>query len=146
MDKSAMQELTALECVDLLAACSVGRIGVIVEGEPIVLPVNYRWVPDQRTPVLAVRTRPGNVIDRAGSRVAFEIDGVDAFHHSGWSVLVRGTLHHLGHAAPLRDLIDPHPWLATDRDSWLVIVPRVITGRRLEPAEAEWAFHIRGYV
>ena len=43
-------------------------------------------------PVIAIRTRPGNVIDHTGELVAFEVDGVDAARDGGWSVLVHGRL------------------------------------------------------
>jgi nitroimidazol reductase NimA-like FMN-containing flavoprotein (pyridoxamine 5'-phosphate oxidase superfamily) len=142
----ASVELTARECKDLLAACRVGRIGVVVDGEPVVLPLNYRWVDDGQGAYVALRTRPGNVIDRAISKVAFEIDGIDDYHRTGWSVLVRGTLHHVLADAHVRPLIDSHPWLARDRESWLVIAVDRVTGRRLTEQEPEWAFHIRGYL
>jgi hypothetical protein len=35
------------------------------------------------------------VIDRAALPVAFEIDHFDVSAREGWSVLVRGTLHHV---------------------------------------------------
>jgi nitroimidazol reductase NimA-like FMN-containing flavoprotein (pyridoxamine 5'-phosphate oxidase superfamily) len=143
---TTMDVLSLDECIDLLTSTSVGRIGVVVGGSPYVLPVNYRWVASADSPYVAVRTRPGNVIDRAVSDVAFEIDGVDDFHRCGWSVLVRGTLHHLGQPGLARELIDPHPWLDEDRDSWLLIEPKSISGRRLRAGEIEWAFHIQGYL
>jgi nitroimidazol reductase NimA-like FMN-containing flavoprotein (pyridoxamine 5'-phosphate oxidase superfamily) len=146
MDDTLLEELSPSECVELLAACPVGRIGAVVDGAPLVLPVNYRWLPDERTPYLAIRTRPDNVIDRAGPLVAFEIDGIDPIHRVGWSVLVRGRLHHLGHATLVSDVIDPHPWLQADRDSWLLIEPESISGRRLRTVDIEWAFHWRGYL
>ena len=146
MDDTLLEELSPTECLELLAACPVGRIGAVVDGAPLVLPVNYRLIPDAHTPYLAIRTRPDNVIDRAGPVVAFEIDGVDAYHRVGWSVLVRGTLHHLGAPTLAREVLDPHPWLHSDRDSWLVLEPTSITGRRLRTIDIEWAFHLRGYL
>jgi nitroimidazol reductase NimA-like FMN-containing flavoprotein (pyridoxamine 5'-phosphate oxidase superfamily) len=146
MADAMLDELSRAECIELLASCPVGRIGAVVDGAPLVLPVNYRWIPDERTPYIAIRTRPDNVIDRAGPAVAFEIDGVDAYHHTGWSVLVRGALHHVMNPALAREVLDPHPWLQADRDSWLVIEPETITGRRLRAIDIEWAFHWRGYV
>ena len=35
------QPLTAAECLELLAGCTVGRIAVVHEGYPVVLPVNF---------------------------------------------------------------------------------------------------------
>jgi hypothetical protein len=60
--------------------------------------------------------------------------------------MVRGTLHHLGDAPVARDLMDPHPWLAAERDSWLIIEVDEMSGRRLTADAPEWAFHLRGYL
>ena len=139
-------ELTPSECTALLASCRIGRIGVIVDGAPLVLPVNYRWVIHDQQPFVVLRTRADNVIDRAPSSVAFEIDGIDDFHRTGWSVLVQGTLHHAVVDPAVRQLIDPDPWLADERESWLAIAAEQVTGRRLSAHEPEWAFHIRGYL
>ena len=62
---------------------------------PVVLPVNYRSVETSGKTWVALRTRPGNVIEHEAMKVAFEIDGTDAANRQGWSVLVRGTLHHV---------------------------------------------------
>ena len=72
------QPLTAAECLELLAGCTVGRIAVVHEGYPVVLPVNFVLSRMDGAPVIAIRTRPGNVIDHTGELVAFEVDGVDA--------------------------------------------------------------------
>jgi nitroimidazol reductase NimA-like FMN-containing flavoprotein (pyridoxamine 5'-phosphate oxidase superfamily) len=145
-----LEELPYEECVELLAARSVGRIAVVVEGGPIVVPVNYRLVEVEGAIPgvwIALRTRPGNVIDQAADDVAFEIDTIDAVHQDGWSVLVRGTLHQVDpDAAHLRERFDPQPWLRDQRDVWLLIEPFAISGRRLHAAETEWAFHIRAYL
>jgi hypothetical protein len=91
--------------------------------------------------------RPGNIIERGGLTVAFEIDHTDAIHRQGWSVLVRGTLHHVDpEAADFKNRFDPYPWLTTERDAWLIIQPFAITGRQLHRATREWAFHSRGYL
>jgi nitroimidazol reductase NimA-like FMN-containing flavoprotein (pyridoxamine 5'-phosphate oxidase superfamily) len=146
MSNTVMEELTHEECVAQLAACPVGRIAVVVDGKPVVLPVNYRWIHGDTVPYVAVRTRPDNIIDRGGAYAAFEIDGVDTYRRAGWSVLVQGTLHHLGHATLVRDILDSHPWLETDRESWLLIAVSSISGRRLQSSDVEWAFHLRGYL
>jgi nitroimidazol reductase NimA-like FMN-containing flavoprotein (pyridoxamine 5'-phosphate oxidase superfamily) len=141
-----MVQLTRAECSALLASGRVGRIGFVVEGDPLVIPVNYRWIDHGDEAYVALRTRPDNIVDRAGPRVAFEVDGIDDLHHAGWSVLVQGTLHHLGDAPAARELLDPQPWLGSERDSWLLIAVRSVSGRRLTAAESQWAFHIRGYL
>ena len=150
MSDAWLEELPHAECVELLASRSVGRIAVIVDGGPVVVPVNYLLVEAHgATPGawIALRTRPGNVIDQAADGVAFEIDDIDSLHQEGWSVLVRGTLHQIdADVAHIRDRFDPQPWLDDERDVWLLIEPFAISGRRLHAAEAEWAFHIRAYL
>ena len=147
MNDAWLEQLSYAECLALLRQHLVGRIGVVVNGWPIVLPVNYRLVETSAITWIAVRTRPGNVIEQAGNKVAFEVDDLDPAHHQGRSVLVRGTLHHVDpDAADFRERFDPQPWLLAERDAWLVIQPFSITGRQLHPATTDWGFHIRGYV
>jgi nitroimidazol reductase NimA-like FMN-containing flavoprotein (pyridoxamine 5'-phosphate oxidase superfamily) len=150
MSDAWLEQLSEQECLEFLRSRSVGRIAFNVDGFPFVVPVNYRLVEAQgATPGawIALRTRPGNVIDQAADDVAFEIDNVDKAHQEGWSVLVRGTLHEIDpDAAATRDCFDPHPWIAAERDAWLIIEPFAVTGRRLHAPEREWAFHARAYL
>jgi nitroimidazol reductase NimA-like FMN-containing flavoprotein (pyridoxamine 5'-phosphate oxidase superfamily) len=146
MGDALLVELSSEECLARLRATQVGRIAVIVDEFPIILPVNYRLIEAGGVTWVAVRTRPGNVIDRASMRAAFEIDGVDTVRHEGWSVVVRGTLMHVDpDAGDLRERFDPEPWLLAERDAWLVIEPFSITGRRLQSAQLEWSFHAAAY-
>jgi len=141
-----LEEIAYDECLSLLRGSSVGRVAVVIQDMPVVFPVNYCLVETSGLTWVAVRTRPGSIIDRAPMQVAFEIDNIDSLHHQGWSVLVRGTLHHVDpDAADFRDRFDPHPWLTDERDAWLVIQPFTISGRRLHATEREWAFHLRAY-
>src|SRR5215471_18464624 len=128
MTEAWLEELSYDECLDLLRAGAVGRIAVVVDEFPVILPVNYRLVETGAPPWIAVRTRPGNILDRASMQTAFEIDDADPSRHAGSSVLVRGTLHH------------------AEREAWLVIAPFAVTGRRLHAAERGWAFHPRAYL
>ena len=147
MTNAWLEELPYAECLQRLRAHTVGRIAVVIDEFPVVLPVNYRMVETAGTSWLALRTRPGNIIERAPMQVGFEIDAIDPAHRQGWSVLVRGTLHHVdADAADFRERFDPEPWLLAERDSWLVIEPFAITGRELHAAETEWAFHAGAYL
>jgi nitroimidazol reductase NimA-like FMN-containing flavoprotein (pyridoxamine 5'-phosphate oxidase superfamily) len=150
MSDAWLEELSDDECLELLRSRSVGRIGFNVDDFPFVVPVNYRLVEAQGTAPgawIALRTRPGNMIDQAADDVAFEIDNVDTFRQDGWSVLVRGTLSEIDpDDANVRELFDPHPWIAAERDTWLIIEPCAVTGRRIHAAESEWAFHVRAYL
>jgi nitroimidazol reductase NimA-like FMN-containing flavoprotein (pyridoxamine 5'-phosphate oxidase superfamily) len=147
MGDAWLEELSYDECLALLRASPVGRVAVVDQGFPIVLPVNFRLAEAAGRTWIALRTRPGNVIDRAPLHAAFEIDGIDPVHEVGWSVLVRGTLHHVDpDSAGFAERFDPLPWILEDRHSWLVIEPFSITGRRLHASDTPWVFHERGYL
>jgi nitroimidazol reductase NimA-like FMN-containing flavoprotein (pyridoxamine 5'-phosphate oxidase superfamily) len=147
MPDAWIEELPLDECLRLLRETTVGRIAVIVDDFPVVLPVNYRLVETTGVTWVALRTRPGNVIDQASMNVAFEIDGIDTIYQRGWSVLVRGTLLPIDpDAASFRERFDAEPWLTSERDAWLVIEPFSITGRELHRSEQRWAFHHRAYL
>jgi uncharacterized protein len=138
MNDAWLEPLSRDACLSRLREGTVGRIAFVVDGDPIILPVNYRLVEPPSGPLLAVRTRPGNVIEQAPSNVAFEIDSIDPINHEGWSVLVRGELHHATDPSPeFRERYDPESWL-TDRESWLLVDPWTITGRELHGTEPHW--------
>ena len=142
-----LEELSIEKCLELLRQEAVGRIAIVIDGSPIVLPVNYRVTEAAGRTWIALRTRPGNVISQAPPMVALEIDGIDPVHQEGWSVLLRGTLHSIDErAAAFRERFDPEPWILTDRDEWLIIEPFAITGRRLHAAERPWAFQVDAYL
>jgi len=144
---SWLEELSYELCLELLRVNAVGRVGIVVDRAPAVFPVNYRLVETVGLTYLALRTRAGNVIERADLMVAFEIDGIDPTHEEGWSVLVQGTLHRVDpDAAAFKERFDPEPWLTAERDAWLIIEPYSITGRRLHAPPTEWHLHIRGYL
>jgi Pyridoxamine 5'-phosphate oxidase len=146
LDDPRLEPLSQDECLRRLRAQAVGRIALIADEGPVIVVVNYRLIDAPSGPVIGVRTRPGNVVDRAPASVAFEIDGIDPVHHEGWSVLVRGELLHL--TAPteqLRDSYDSEPWV-DERDSWLLITPWAISGRELHGAEPVWTFRTNEYL
>ena len=147
MSDAQLEDLALDECLALLRDHSVGRIAVIENEFPIVLPVNYKLAETSGPVWVAIRTRPGNVIDRASMPCAFEIDGFSVSEEEGWSVLVRGTLHHVdADSAGFRERFDPQPWPDNERDAWLIVEPFSITGRLLRSPQPGWAFHLRGYL
>ena len=135
-------ELSRRDCELLLTSVDVGRIAVIDHGYPLVFPINYKVAYSEGHLVIAIRTRPDNVIDHPGRPVCFEIDGLDADHAGGWSVLVRGFLVQ-SPPAPERD---SKPLDAEDRDAWRVIIPTRVSGRRVHNRTERWSFHPAGYV
>jgi nitroimidazol reductase NimA-like FMN-containing flavoprotein (pyridoxamine 5'-phosphate oxidase superfamily) len=140
--------LSVDDCLRQLSIGTVGRIAFIVDDLPVVLPVNYRVVDLGREPAILIRTRPGSEIDRAPFNVAFEIDGIDPTHRTGWSVLVRGVVRHLrdAEAHQLEERFDPGPWAGGDRSSWMLVAPLEITGRRLVEPDDTWTYERRAYL
>jgi nitroimidazol reductase NimA-like FMN-containing flavoprotein (pyridoxamine 5'-phosphate oxidase superfamily) len=134
------QELTKSECFELLARVHLGRVAVVDDRGPIVFPVNF--VLDRHMVVL--RTDEGTKLDAAirGSRVAFEIDGIDAAARTGWSVVVRGEAVEVTSPAELARLrkLPLHPWAPGAKTHYVRILPAVLTGRRIcaprRPAES----------
>jgi hypothetical protein len=136
---SSLEALTLDECVARLEEQRVGRIALLVDEYPLIVPVNYRLVilPGPRY-WIAIRTRPGGVVERAGIYVAFEIDDINAELREGWSVVVRGTLHHVDpDVADFGQRYDPDSWIP-DRDAWMVIDAFHITGRALHRPDEDW--------
>jgi len=134
-----LEVLSEADCRLLLNLGAVGRIAFVIDDFPVVLPVNYRLMSDESGLWIVLRTRPGHTVDNAPEHVAFEIDGVDYERQEGWSVLVRGVLHHLDHneIELLTGRFDPKSWV-NDRTSWLSIKPHTITGRRLRAPASGW--------
>jgi hypothetical protein len=139
---SEVVELSTSDCELLLASLDVGRIAVVEDGYPLVFPISYKVVVADARLVLAIRTRPDNVIDQPGRAVCFEIDGIDPSHDGGWSVLVRGLLVE---TSPDVDL-DPNPIVSEGRDAWRIIIPTHISGRRVFNRAGRWSFHPAGYL
>jgi hypothetical protein len=78
---------------------------------------------------------------------SFQIDGFDANLRRGWSVLVRGMLQPVNpDAAGFRERFDPEPWIAEERDAWLIVEPFAITGRRLRNRHHAWTLHPAAYL
>jgi hypothetical protein len=128
-------ELSLADCLDLLDGHQVGRIAILTDTGPVIVPVNYRLVRSSDLNWIAFRTRLGGILDRTSLHVAFEIDHIDDARRTGWSVLVRGTLQHVDpDVADFRGRFDSEPWVV-ERDVWMIIQPYTIEGRRLEPKD-----------
>jgi nitroimidazol reductase NimA-like FMN-containing flavoprotein (pyridoxamine 5'-phosphate oxidase superfamily) len=133
MTDTTMESLPADECFRLLATHEIGRIGVNAEHYPLILPVNYAV--DGTT--LVIRTHPGTILRAAEhANVTFEVDEIDRFTRSGWSVLVRGQAEEVGpeHRAEIvaRTLAtEVEPWAPGDHGHWVRLIVHDISGRRI---------------
>lgn len=86
---SGVETLSEDECWQRLSTAAVGRLAVVVAGEPDIFPVNF--VVDERS--IVFRTAEGTKLAAltVAPTVAFESDGLDTTAARVWSVVVKGT-------------------------------------------------------
>lgn len=124
-------ELDRQECLELLAAKSVGRIAYAVDQGARILPVNYVLVND----CVIFRTGPdGEIFHHALSSIcAFEIDETDEFFEAGWSVVVVGRLQlaTVDDFAQMRHGRLPEPWAGGNRYMFVRLPCEEVSGRRV---------------
>lgn len=131
--RTGLEVLSETVCRQLLEAHRLGRVGFVVDGSPMILPVNYIFF-DR---AVVFRTAVGSTLEAAatGGDFAFEIDEADPVYHEGWSVVVRGVAQVVTdpevldryRGLPLR------PWTRRPRSAWVRIPVREMTGRRIPP-------------
>jgi nitroimidazol reductase NimA-like FMN-containing flavoprotein (pyridoxamine 5'-phosphate oxidase superfamily) len=131
------EELSVEECLELLGAHSFGRLAVIVDGHPIVFPVNYALDGE----AVVFRTARGTKLSGAAlGQVAFEIDGVDETTQTGWSVIVQGVGNEITSTLDERSerlrTLEVQPWVPGERPHWVGILAQSVTGRRLRARQA----------
>ena len=130
-DVTAMEDLDVEECFRLLAGQHLGRVGLVIAGQAMVLPVNYALT--GRTVVF--RTAKGSAFDRMvrHAEVVFEIDHADPAYHSGWSVLARGRAEGIDEGVDHRALNEAvlRPWARQAAPGWIGIPIDHVTGRRI---------------
>jgi uncharacterized protein len=125
-------QLSIDECWDLLANEIVGRVALIVDGHPEIFPVNF--VLQRRN--IVFRTAGGTKLWAAmtAKPVAFEIDGYDPRDEKAWSVVARGGSE-LIETQEEKDQVDAlflEPWQPGDKDYYVRLAPRALTGRRFK--------------
>jgi nitroimidazol reductase NimA-like FMN-containing flavoprotein (pyridoxamine 5'-phosphate oxidase superfamily) len=131
------EELSVGECLELLGAHSFGRLAVIVDGHPIVFPINYALEGD----AVVFRTAPGTKLSGAAlGQVCFEIDDVDEATQTGWSVIVQGVGNEITSTLDERSerlrALEIQPWVPGERAHWVGILAQSVTGRRLRARQA----------
>lgn len=128
VEDKTLESLPRDECLALLAGVSVGRLGVALPGAPpLIVPVNYVLDGD----VVVFRSDAGEkLVQLRGSPVSFQIDQIDPFRRTGWSVLVHGVAHE---ATPHEvEHLKLEPWAPGEKAHWVRVVPDAITGRRID--------------
>ena len=133
------EELDEAESLRLISAGGIGRIAYHSRFGPAVLPVNYKW----HDGAVVFRTARHSALDEdlqtgisgGDYEVAFEIDDIDVVERQGWSVLIQGPAHHVESEAERESAAKAgvEPWPAGERELFLRIVPKRVTGRRIKP-------------
>jgi nitroimidazol reductase NimA-like FMN-containing flavoprotein (pyridoxamine 5'-phosphate oxidase superfamily) len=126
--------LSVDECWKYLGSSYIGRVAVLDGTVPEIFPINF--VPIERT--LVFRTGPGTKLRSllAGTQVAFETDGLNAYSTEVWSVIVKGLPVPVAGSDVNLEMMDPNrePWAPGLKEHLIQITPTSVTGRR---------FHIR---
>lgn len=141
-------ELTVEQCRALLASQQIGRLGVVVDGYPVITPVGYAL--DHDVVVLHKRTG-GTLTALQHANVTLQIDGIDPVTRSGWSVLVRGlaeevTEQHDSALVERTRATGQPPWAPGEDVHSVRLIPHRITGRRLVGPGLPPAFESAGYL
>jgi len=128
---SGVEVLDEQECLALLATGHVGRVGIVVDSQPLIFPVNYVF--DEGS--IIVHTGVGTLLSGASlAHVAFEIDSFDVGRRSGWSVLVQGVGHDitssLDRTSERLQSLEVAPWAPGDKPRLLRIDATTVSGRR----------------
>jgi uncharacterized protein len=118
------------DCWALLRGVEVGRLAVVVDGQPEIFPINY--LVDHGSIVFrtADGTKLAAVLD--GGNVAFESDGFEAETTEAWSVVVKGRAEEIRDLDDLvaASLLPLAPWHGAPKHRFVRIVPGQISGRR----------------
>jgi nitroimidazol reductase NimA-like FMN-containing flavoprotein (pyridoxamine 5'-phosphate oxidase superfamily) len=129
------EHLSQAECWALLMGKSVGRVAYCKANGPVVLPVNYT-IRDQS---IVFRTAAGSLLHDAmkSTQASFQVDEIDDFLQTGWSVLLIGTARWVSDTEQLTDLWwdqhQPDPWAGGERNAFVRLLPSEVTGRRVHP-------------
>jgi uncharacterized protein len=134
-DPGPLEVLDEAECLRLLTATRLGRVGIAVDGVPAVFPVHYRL--SGRDPVFLTSATSRLARDGDGQPACLEIDDADPENHTGWSVLVTGEAAVVTDTGELSEVraLPLRPWVG-EGDVFVRLRTLAVTGRRVAPHRA----------
>lgn len=135
--EDTIRTLSEHECLELLGAAAIGRVGFVDSHGVQILPVGYRLGAGPR---LFIATQPWGLVGQlaeSGARCSFEVDYHGLTARSGWSVLMHGVLSRLD-----REGAAAYAGLTRSLDAWpgyrdarpVQFVPSSYSGRSVHPA------------
>ncbi len=142
-ESQVLNSLSSDECYALLSDGHVGRLGVMIDGYPVIIPVNYAMDGF----VIVFHSRPGNKLDHLQyANVTFQADHVDDVARTGWSVLVRGQAEVVGshHSETIVNATAEAPvqaWVPGTEGHSVRVIPHGISGRRITSTD-EKGWHL----
>jgi hypothetical protein len=134
-DQRGSAVLSPADCRRLLAEASgsVGRLGYVGDGGPVVLPLNYVLLDGE----VCLRLGPGRTLETllGGPTVAFEIDHCDALAGpapEAWSVLAQGRARVLRDPVALdaAAAMGLTPLVSESGQVYVLVRPERLSGRR----------------
>ena len=131
-----LRTLSPAECLELLEAGGIGRVGFASAEGIMMLPVNFALAGK----TIVFRTAPDTLLALyANAQVSFEVDRLDEALCQGWSVLVHGHARTVTDERAVKRLEDEtrlDPWAPGARDVYVRVTPTRISGRRIQ---SRWA-------
>jgi uncharacterized protein len=132
-DRNGLHLIDEAECLRLVESHPVhlGRVALVEDGKPVVLPINYRM----QEGTVVFRTSSRALLDAAarGAVVAFEVDAVDPAWQDGWSVVLRGPVALIAEGPDLERVrrLPIRPWPPLEDPHYVRLRPLDVSGRRI---------------
>jgi uncharacterized protein len=131
MDLEGLELLSEQECRRLLSQARVGRVAVSRGEVPAVFPVNYTVAGEE----ILFFTAEGTKLRAAAANatITFEVDHIDPFGETGWSVVVVGRARERTEPAVIAGASRSglRPWVGGDRPHLIAIAIEFVSGRRI---------------
>jgi nitroimidazol reductase NimA-like FMN-containing flavoprotein (pyridoxamine 5'-phosphate oxidase superfamily) len=126
----SVEALDEETCLELLATQHVGRLAAAQPGRgPHVVPVNYTLLRGS----IVLRSAPGTKLDLLiNEPVTFEVDELEPSGRAGWSVVIEGLAYEASDWEIEVEDIQLESLVERQNSRWVRLVPRSITGRRIE--------------
>ena len=126
-DRPPTRALTEDECWQLIREAPYGRIAATAAGEIDIFPVNH----GVHAGTVVFRTSPGTKLLELTIHhsIVFEVDGFD--RNEAFSVVVKGDAVEIERSWAVEELdsLGLRSWAPEDKDRWVQITPRLISGR-----------------
>jgi len=130
--QTVVEDMSRSDALDRLQRHGfVGRVAFIVDGRPMIMPVNYLAERD----ALVFCTGEGTKLSTlcGSAPVAFEVDDSRPLDHSGWSVVVEGTASEITDPEELQRLRRGplKSWAVRPTAHWIRVTYEQVSGRRI---------------